>query len=282
MAVFDAALSGLPPTGAWVYGPEVFQHYCRANGVSVDTAAKISVDLPSRLARELKAAQVMVLRLGPREGGRTAFALVRHEDMCLAPFFLQDETVFVSDTETFIPNESVRTLFPFGLLPSLSETSLLTLAHASGLMAEALGCDPTSIQMIPATGAGTYSFRFSVGNVERYVLEHLNGQIEVDAVCVAQRYTRNVVIVTEAKKGVFDGISKHKLAYSVWAVRSTVPRDIPIVPVYMRVVERPGELEFNIAECAIEDGAAGVPSLHSLHVVRSRRLTLRKGLGFSV
>ena len=32
----------------------------------------------------------------------------------------------------------MRALFPFGLLPKLSETSLLTLAHASGLIAEAL------------------------------------------------------------------------------------------------------------------------------------------------
>jgi hypothetical protein len=54
-------------------------------------------------------------------------------------------------------------LFLFGLLPKLSETSLLTLAHASGLMAEALDCDDSSMHIIPATGHGTYSFQFTVG-----------------------------------------------------------------------------------------------------------------------
>jgi hypothetical protein len=241
-----------------------------------DTATKISVDTPSRLSEELRSANVMVLRLGPRENGQTAFALVRHESRSLEPFFLFDEQIFTSPPETFIPDRSMRALFPFGLLPKLSETSLLTLAHASGLMAEALGCDDSSIHMIPATGAGTYSFPFTVGEEAPHTVEHLGGQVEVDSVCVGVRNGANLVIVTEAKKGAFDGIAKHKLAYSVWAVRSNIPDDIPILPVYLRVVEQEDQLEFNVAECVIDDGRHDPPSLHSVNVVGHRRLRFRK------
>ena len=206
----------------------------------------------------------------------TAFALVGHESRSLEPFFLVDEQVFTDTPDTFIPDRSMRALFPFGLLPKLSETSLLTLAHASGLMAEALGCDDSSIHMIPATGAGTYSFSFTVGGADPHLLEHAGGQVEIDSVCVGVRGGRNHVIVTEAKKGTFDSIAKHKLAYSVWAVRSNIPDDIPVLPVYLRVVEQEDRLEFNVAECAIEDGRDGNPSLHQVNVVGHRRLRFRK------
>ncbi|MBK1631761.1 hypothetical protein CKO31_13645 [Thiohalocapsa halophila] len=169
----------------------------------------------------------------------------------------------------------MRALFPFGLLPKLSETSLLTLAHASGLMAEALGCDDSSIHMIPATGQGTYSFAFTVGQASPHALEHRDGQVEIDSVCIGIRDGRNHVIVTEAKRGPFDSIARHKLAYAVWAVRSNIPDDLPIIAVYMRVTETPHGLEFNVAECAIDDGREGLPSLHSVEVARHRRLRLR-------
>jgi len=167
-------------------------------------------------------------------------------------------------------------LFPFGLLPKLSETSLLTLAHASGLMAEALGCDDSSIHMIPATGAGTYSFQFTVGTEQPVLLDHIAGQVEIDSVCIGVRDSRNHVIVTEAKRGPFDSIAKHKLAYAVWAVRSNIPDDIPIIAVYLRVTDTDGALEFHVAECVIDDGRDGLPSLHSVEAIRHRRLRLRR------
>ena len=121
MALFEKALEALPQSGLWVYGPEVFRTFCERHGVRGDTAAKISVDLASRLPEELQAANVMVLRLGPREGGQTAFALVRHERRSLEPFFLFDDQIFTSTPETFIPDRSMRAIFPFGLLPKLSD-----------------------------------------------------------------------------------------------------------------------------------------------------------------
>lgn len=280
MPTFTQALATQPEAGFWLYGPEVFRSYCSRYGLRADTASTISVDHIRTLSKDLREAGTMVLRLGTGHShedarGRTAFALVRHEDRSLAPFFLIDEQIFKGRPETFIPDRSMRALFPFGLLPKLSETSLLTLAHASGLMAEALGCDDSSIHMIPATGAGTYTFQFSVGSDHPRILDHIAGQVEIDSVCIGVRNSRNHVIVTEAKRGDFDSIAKHKLAYAVWAVRSNIPEDIPIIAVYLRVTDTDKGLEFNVAECAIDDGRDGVPSLHSVAVIRHRRLRLR-------
>ncbi|SDX89372.1 hypothetical protein SAMN05421644_11820 [Allochromatium warmingii] len=284
MPTFSQALVNQPKSGFWLYGPEVFRTYCRRNGLHADTASTISVDHIRTLSKELREAETMILRLGTGHGndgvrGQTAFALVRHEECSLAPFFLIDEQIFTDPPETFIPNRSMRVLFPFGLLPKLSETSLLTLAHASGLMTEALDCDDSSIHMIPATGAGTYSFSFTVGSDQPHHLEHIAGQVEIDSVCIGVRNGRNYVIVTEAKRGPFDSIAKHKLAYAVWAVRTNIPDDIPILAVYLRVTDTNQGLEFNIAECAIDDGRSGVPSLHSIKPIRHRRLRIRNPCG---
>ena len=242
MPTFSQAVATQPEAGFWLYGPEIFRTYCRRNGWRADTASTISVDHARTLSKELREANTMVLRLGTGHGddearGQTAFALVRHEDRSLAPFFLIDEEIFTGRPETFIPDRSMRALFPFGLLPKLSETSLLTVAHASGLMAEALGCDDSSIHMIPDTGAGTYSFRFTVGTEHPVLLDHLAGQVEIDSVCIGVRDTRNHVIVTEAKRGPFDSIAKHKPAYAAWAARSNILDDIPIIAVYLRVTD---------------------------------------------
>jgi hypothetical protein len=40
-------------------------------------------------------------------------------------------------------------------------------------------------------------------------------------------------------------------------VRSNIPDDIPIIAVYLRVTDTPHGLEFNVAECAIDDGREG-------------------------
>jgi hypothetical protein len=73
--------------------------------------------------------------------------------------------------------------------------------------------------------------------------------------------------VTEAKRGPFDTIAKHKLACAVWAVRCNIPDAIPIIAVYLRVTETDQGIEFNAAECTIDDGRDGLLSLHSVEAV---------------
>ena len=59
-------------------------------------------------------------------------------------------------------------------------------------------------------------------------------------------------------------------------MRSNIPDDIPIIAVYLRVTDTDGGLEFNVAECVIDDGRDGLPSLHSVEAIRHRRLRLRR------
>ena len=113
MPIFTQALATQPETGFWLYGPEVFRNYCSRHGFRADTASTISVDHIRTLSKELREADTMILRLGTGHGdedvrGRTAFALVRHEERSLDPFFLVDEQVFKSRPETFIPDRSMR------------------------------------------------------------------------------------------------------------------------------------------------------------------------------
>jgi len=95
LPTFTHALAKQPARGFWLYGPEIFRTDCRRHGLRADTASTISVDHARTLARELRDADAMVLRLGAGHGngdarGETAVALVRHESQLLDPFFLID------------------------------------------------------------------------------------------------------------------------------------------------------------------------------------------------
>ena len=59
------------------------------------------------------------------------------------------------------------------------------------------------------------------------------------------------MFVVEAKHGSpGDGLAKHKLAYPVFVMASkALPRDIEIVPVYLRSWEAPGRVMFGVCEC---------------------------------
>ena len=95
----------------------------------------------------------MVFRLGQPKGSRTThFALAKVVNDW-SDYFLIDQAVFEAvDSQVFLPSASVRSLFAFQLLPTLTETSLINLALASELLPKALGIAPSKEQIIPATG----------------------------------------------------------------------------------------------------------------------------------
>ena len=62
-------------------------------------------------------------------------------------------------------------------------------------------------------------------------------------------------------------------------MRSNIPDDIPIIAVYLRVTDTPHALDFNVTERAIDDGRDGVPSMHSVELIRRQRLRLRSPAG---
>lgn len=140
-------------------------------------------------------------------------------------YFLIDEEVFDSvDTQVYLPNTSVRSLFAFQLLPTLTETSLVNLALASGLLPKALGIEPSQEQIVPATGQSVFTFEFQPLSQSEVKLPHYQGQVEIDALFVGQRDGKECLFVIEAKSSRgFDSLAKHKLLYPVLALQDSVP-----------------------------------------------------------
>lgn len=230
--------------------PQGFQDYVNANNLKAKTAASISIDSIKKLPKVLRDQNTMVLRLGSRPASnQTYFSLVKTNDM--KTFFFDDASLFSQlQPELFLPNVSIRSLFAFQLLPKVTETSVVNLAIASGLMAEALNLADDKTIVVPATGQSTFTFNFKPLANENVVLEHINGQVEIDAVFVAKRKVKEHLFVIEAKHGdKFDSLAKHKLLYPSLSLLQKLPSSMPIVPVYLRSIKTPNGIDFYIAEC---------------------------------
>lgn len=277
--MFEAAIRQMDLSGLSDWGPISFQEYCRANGVAAKrTAEFISVDNHRSLAPELKRAQCMVFRLGSPKGERnTHFGLSKcgggWED-----FFLMDKLLFAkSPQEVFIPTVSFRHLFPFYLLPSFTESSLVSLALASGLMAHALELDELSLPLAAATGQSTHTFHFRPRAETAKPWLHSKGQVEIDSLFAARRQGKETVFIVESKAaGELNSLAKHKLVYPLLAIRESVPHHMTIVPVYLRAVQRTDGCHFYVAECKLEEPAdGGAPVLSHLHAVSVKHFVLQ-------
>jgi hypothetical protein len=284
--VFGTALIEMEAQGSSTHGPKPFQSYLSANSLPIQmTAPIISVDSFRRLAPELKKAGVMVFRLGSPKGERnTHFALSKYVDGW-SDYFIFDEEIFASLAPvSFIPSVPVRHLFPFLLLPSFTEISLVNLAFASGLLAHALGIDQRDLPYAPATGQSTFDFPVVPHSKLGVRWQHQRGQVEIDAVFSAQRASRETVFLleakTSAKKGEeFDSLAKHKLMYPVLALRDHLPNYMKIIPIYLRAIRKPDGVHFYLAECGEISPEGEVPSIASLEVRKMQHLVLPRLIG---
>jgi hypothetical protein len=274
VGVFDIALQGM--RGASTYGPLSFQGYLHENHLPLQkTAGCISVDALERLNLELRDAGVMVFRLGvPTAETHTHFALARYE-RDWSDYFIQDDSLEPVRPELFIPTVSVRQLFAFQLLPRLTESSLVNLALASGLLHYALGVEDTQPQVVPATGQSTFSFTVRPISSSDRGWRHERGQVEIDSLFVAKRNRRECLFIIEAKSGrQTRTLSKHKLMYPLLALREHVPHYIDLVPVYLRVFSEAGSLHFLAVECRVESPLRTAPAIADLVVHSARHLVL--------
>lgn len=231
--------------------PQGFQSYAKMNNVSANTATSISIDSLKKLPKVLKQSNAMVLRLGSRPNdNQTYFSLVK--TINVQDFFFDDESLFGKlKPELFLPNVSIRSLYAFQLLPKVTETSVVNLAIASGLMAEALNLEDNKTIVVPATGQSTFTFNFKPLANKSIVLQHINGQVEIDAVFVAKRDGKEHLFVVEAKHGdKFDSLAKHKLLYPSLSLLQKLPSSMPIVPVYLRSMKTDKGINFFVAECS--------------------------------
>ncbi len=253
MSVFEPALREMNRTGSAFYGPEPFQQYLNSNGFSKkNTWQMVSVDSISRLDKLLEKHHTMVFRLGRRASlAETHFGLARVSTDWADYFLIDEDLVSRCAPQSFLPNVPVRDLFPFQLMPKLTETSLVNLAIGSGLLHHALGIEWSGRTVVPATGQSTFDFRFRPRPGLAEPWDHLGGQVEIDAVFVAPRAGRETLFVVEAKSGPPNGtLAKHKLVYAMAALRGRVPRYIDIVPIYLKTWAEGGHRHFMVVECA--------------------------------
>lgn len=278
--VFEPALEELAASKGPLYGPASFRDYVERHDLDVGprTPRYISVDSIGELAPELREAAVMVLRVGSApDGTGTAFVLVDAPGG-IGEFFLRDEAIFsgrpVRQLESPVDRDR---LLSFHLLPSLSETSLVNLGLASGVLAEALELDTSGALAPPATGRSTFTFEFRPHSALAEPVTHRQGQVEIDTLFAERRNGELVLFVIEAKTGARGSLAKHKLVYPAYAVGKGVPPTIEIVPVYLRC-RRDGEgVTFDVAECSLPDPRSEVPGVDELVVTRSRVISLELG-----
>lgn len=272
---FGPALQKLAPDEWDVFeSPGSFQGYLDEHGLKAATAPSISVDHMEKLAPSLRDRGGMVLRLGTAEDGRTGFALVGGPRAGLDDFFLHDDFE-AAVPEWFEPEVSPESLVAYTVFKEPTETTLVNLAFASGLIGRALELDKPYPTVAPATGSSTYDFKFRPHSRMDEVLEHRKGQVEIDAVFVGRRDGKPHLFVLEAKSGTETRtLAKHKLVYPLLALAPRVPAGMPVVPAYLRVVREPGRVVYHVTECSFEQSGE-VPALDELRPEVHRCLALR-------
>ncbi len=277
--VFEPALRELSTSEQRVFGPTSFRDYVTRYDIDASsrTPRYISVDSLGDLSPELRDAGVMVLRAGSaRDGTGTAFLLVDGDDGA-EEFFLRDEAIF-SDrpVEQFESTVQRERLLSFHLLPTLSETSLVNLGLASGVLAEALELDTQGALAPPATGRSTFSFNFRPHSELTNTFSHRTGQIEIDTLFAERRSGELALFVIEAKAGSPGSLAKHKLVYPMLALANSVPHEIALVPTYVRCRQKSEAITFEVAECEFPDPRTSIPGVNELKVNRSRVIELER------
>lgn len=279
--IFEPLICELESQDCRFSEPQSFLEYVKRNGFKSDDTAKcISIQQISSLSSDLKEYGYTVFRLGSRKEKKGSFfALAKlQEPLNWSEYFLIDQQIFNGvESEVFLPNVSIRQLFAFDLLSKLTENSLINLAISSGLMASALDIETSESLAAPASGQGSFSFSVRPSYSAEITWLHENGQVEIDALFVGRRNGKEVLFIIESKNSAnFGSLAKHKLIYPVLAVSEKVPKNIPIVPVYLRTIKSPGKrfIDFYIAECTEMNRQLSSFPINSLEVVRSRHFTL--------
>lgn len=266
MGIFKPALEEMKRSGKNYFGPISFQEYLRQNNFeSKRTPNYISIDSLEVLDKELREANTMVFRLGADPVHKeTAFALVKSESV--NDFFLIDEELFGNlEPKTFIPTISMRNLFTYKIFPNSSESTLVNLGLASGVIGEALGLDKKEHLLAPTTGMSSFTFDLKLHSSIKKIFNHIKGSVEIDCLLLGKRNGKDILFVFEAKKGgSHKSIAKHKLAYPILSIAKNVPEHIDIVPVYLKVNKREKGIFYNVCECQAFDPRKNTTAINEI------------------
>jgi hypothetical protein len=276
--IFTIALDQMHRSeGKW-RDPEAFQDYVRNNGISVKgTAQHISVQSFKGLNSGLKDKNTMVFRLGsPATDKNTHFALAKVVSDWGDYFLIDDELFGGLKNIRKVIDWNDDKYIPFTVVETLTETSHVNLALASGVFRDALGLDFEGIS-IPATGRSTYTFEVRPHSGLSVGWRHESGQVEIDSIFIAVREGEKHLVVVEAKSGSYpDSLAKHKLVYPVLAVAEHVDNDLGIIPVYLRVQENEHSIVFYVSECCFPDPRSSNVHVNELVPVQNRIIEIEK------
>lgn len=252
--MFKKAIDDLEASGQLVGQVLSFQEYISQQGLKGKrTAEFISINSRQNLKGGLREANCMVFRLGSPKGSRnTHFALAKTVNGWSDYFFIDSDVFNDTSVEVYQPNSSVCGLSAYKKLSQLTETSLVNLAWASGILQQSLCIPATGSQFIPATARSSFTFEFQPISASDKLLTHNQGQVEIDALFMAHRDGKECLFVVEAKHSKkFTSLSKHKLLYPILALPNNIDSDIEVIPVYLRTIRKDGYVEFNIVECSL-------------------------------
>lgn len=275
--MFLNAISDLKKAQLLISQPRSFLDYTAGMQLPNNrTAQYISINTFSDLSNELKNHGYMVLRLGsPPGSNHTHFSLVKVATDWNDFFFIDQSLFEREDRINFEPTVGTKSLLAFKIFPRLTESSLVNLALASGLFSKALNLDEINKQLIPATGQSTFTFDFRPLTNSNQILTHSNGQVEIDSLFIGKRHGKDCLFIVEAKSSnSFDSLAKHKLFYPLLAVSPQVPKNMEIIPVYLRIIRRNEFIEFNFAECEKPRNGDHFGALTELKVSKVKRYSL--------
>lgn len=279
--VFGPALDEIERRDRATFGPTSFRDYVAEQGLDPTggTPRYISVNSLHQLDDELRGADTMVLRMGSAPDGTGTQFLLARADASVDEFFLLDRDAFGdAEPKRFEPAVDREATIAFELLPQLSETSLVNLGLASGVLSEALDLDTDGALMPPATGRSTFTFDVQPHSSIPETFEHRRGQVEIDTLFAERRDGQRVLFVIEAKTGTStSSLAKHKLVYPMLAIAEDVPDEFDIVPVYIRASQEGREMTYRVAECEMSDPRERQLAVDEIGVRRGT--VLRLGFG---
>lgn len=270
--IFYPIVKELSQNEVGLFGPESFSEYITRHELpKVGPVRFISVDSLEALSNTLKMNDCMVLRLG-----RGTFAVIKVNEN-LRDFFLIDRDIFSDTAEKFYPTVEPNQLLAYKLLPRLTENTLVNLGFSSGLISYSLNLDFVRPIYPPATCSSTFSFEFYPHTMVKSKLNYSNGQVEIDAMFVEKRKGKNTLFVIETKnEGQHRSLSKHKLFYPILGIANSVPKDIAIVPVYLKTTNKADGVHFHVVECNLPDPRERLVAIDELTVKSYQHIVLPK------
>jgi hypothetical protein len=266
MGIFSKLIQELKFTESQFSLPQSYKIYKEKNNINsrIMTAAVISIDFLDKLDPELRANNFMVFRLGsPRGTSSTHFALSKNINGW-GDYFLDEEVLYKEIKPEIYKLDSleINKFFAFTLLPKLTETSLVNLCFATGIMNKALSLDSENHQIIPATCQSIFDFDVIPHKLLDAKWQHQKGQVEIDALFYGERNGIKELYLVESKFGdSHSTLAKHKLVYPYLAIKKNIPNDIKIVPIYLKTNRAGNDINFKITECEFKHGSEAISEL---------------------